>query len=79
MGSACFARGNAKNLEIIEDYIKQHNLDATIELIGARCNNQCSIGPNIIINDVTYNNVDIAKLKIILFNLNQLNARESHG
>ena len=57
MGSACFARGNADNLEIVENYIKDNNLDAKIEVYGARCSNECEKGPNIIIDNIAYNNV----------------------
>ena len=34
MGSSCFARGNADNLEFIEKYIKDNNLEADIEVYG---------------------------------------------
>ncbi|MBQ8459415.1 NAD(P)H-dependent oxidoreductase subunit E [bacterium] len=63
MGSSCFARGNAENLEFIENYIKEHNLDAEIELVGALCSEECSSGPNIFINDVLYNEMNKEKLK----------------
>lgn len=68
MGSSCFARGNAENLEFIENYIKNNNLDATIELSGSRCENKCAEGPNIIIDDKAYHNVTIEKLREILKN-----------
>ena len=32
MGSSCFARGNASNLEFIENYIKENGLEADIGL-----------------------------------------------
>ena len=32
MGSACFARGNAENIEFIENYVKENGLAAKIEL-----------------------------------------------
>ena len=57
MGSACFARGNADNLEFIENYIKENNLDAKIEVYGARCSDNCEKGPNITIGDKIYNSV----------------------
>jgi NADH:ubiquinone oxidoreductase subunit E len=47
MGSSCFARGNDENLEIIEQYIKENNLDTTVEITGSRCDNICTHGPNI--------------------------------
>ena len=30
MGSSCFARGNQENLAYIEEYIKEHGIDANI-------------------------------------------------
>lgn len=69
MGSACFARGNYKNAEIIEQFINNNNLDAKIEVYGARCENNCEDGPNIYINDKCINNVDEEKLAEILESL----------
>lgn len=69
MGSACFARGNGENAEIIEKFIADNNLDASVELIGARCENVCEDGPNIYINDKRIQNVDEEKLKEILESL----------
>lgn len=57
MGSACFARGNDKNAEIIEKYISKNNLDAKVELYGARCANICEKGPNFYINDECTNDL----------------------
>ncbi len=57
MGSSCFARGNQQNLMFIEDFISKNNLDANIDLVGARCENKCASGPNVVINGVEYNNV----------------------
>lgn len=67
MGSSCFARGNDKNLEFIEKYIKEHQLEAEIEVYGSRCDNICDKGPNIIIDGNVYNNVTIDMI-IKLFN-----------
>ncbi len=66
MGSSCFARGNAQNLELIENYIKDNGLDAEIDLSGARCSGICAKGPNIIVNGVEYNNVTEEKVLEIL-------------
>lgn len=66
MGSSCFARGNAQNLEFIENYIKENGLEAEIELSGARCEGKCATGPNVIINGTEYNEVNEDKLKEIL-------------
>ena len=66
MGSACFARGNAQNLEFLTDYIAENNLDAVIEIAGSRCEGKCSDGPNIMVNGIEYNKVDKTKIKEIL-------------
>ena len=66
MGSSCFARGNTENLQFIENYIKENNLDADIDLIGALCTEECSSGPNIFVDDVIYNEVNEEKLNEIL-------------
>ena len=70
MGSSCFARGNEQNLEFIEKYIKENKLEAKIEVFGARCENICEKGPNVIINGTIYNNVTIEKLTEELRKLN---------
>ena len=69
MGSSCFARGNAQNLEFIENFIKENGLDAEIELSGARCEGKCATGPNVIINGTEYSEVDEDKLEKILTSL----------
>ncbi len=66
MGSSCFARGNSKNLQTIQNFIEKNNLDAEIQLTGLRCCNNCSKGPNITIDDVEYNNIDNGTLLDIL-------------
>ena len=63
MGSSCFARGNASNLEFIENYIKKNGLEADIDLAGSRCEGKCVTGPNVIINGIEYTEVDEKKLK----------------
>lgn len=68
MGSSCFARGNDENLEFIEKYIKDNNLDTTVEITGSRCENICEMGPNIIIDGTNYYGVDKKKLKELLEN-----------
>lgn len=69
MGSSCFARGNMENLNFLENYIKENNLETDIELVGGLCRQLCSSGPNIYIDDVLYDEVDEDKLKEILAEL----------
>lgn len=66
MGSSCFARGNNKNLQVIQRFLDEHGLDAEVELTGLRCCDKCSKGPNICIDDVEYNNIDQGSLLDIL-------------
>ena len=66
MGSSCFARGNLNNLNILEEYIKNNNLEADIELIGAHCQEKCEFGPHIYVNEKSYDEVDENKLREIL-------------
>lgn len=58
MGSSCYSRGNSDALSILEEYIEKKNLNECTLLLGSLCNNCCSTGPNIKINDTTYNDVD---------------------
>lgn len=37
MGSSCFARGNAKNLQLIQNFLEQNEIEAEVELTGLRC------------------------------------------
>ena len=66
MGSACFAKGNQENLEYIKEYIEEKGLDSEVTITGALCENKCSEGPRIIINDTEYKNVTREKLEEIL-------------
>ncbi len=66
MGSACFAKGNQENLEFIKEYIEENNLDSEITIVGALCDNKCSEGPRVIINEKEYTNVTKEKIKEVL-------------
>lgn len=62
MGSSCFARGNRKNLEVVEKFIASHNLKVSVKLSGSRCAELCPKGPNVMINGVMYHQVDSGAL-----------------
>lgn len=59
IGSACFARGNARNIEAIEKYLKERDSRDSVELEikGKLCSGCCNDGPNIRINDENYHRV----------------------
>ena len=69
MGSSCFARGNLDNLNFLESYIKENNLEADIELTGALCQEKCSSGPNIYIDEILYSEKKKEKLEKLLAEL----------
>jgi NADH:ubiquinone oxidoreductase subunit E len=58
MGSSCFSRGNNKNLEVIEKFIKENGLEAEIKISGNRCQGFCSEGPNITIDGKLHSKLD---------------------
>lgn len=66
MGSSCFRRGNRKHLEFIERYIEERGVDAEVELVGARCEEECRKGPNLQINGQMFHEVDQAMLDELL-------------
>lgn len=57
MGSACFAKGNTENLELIKKHLSEHNSDTKIKVVGMLCKNKCSDGPRIIVDETEYKNV----------------------
>ncbi len=66
MGSSCFARGNQELLELVEKLIDENNWSERISLSGARCQNKCGQGPNIVVDGVQYSNLDSGALVDLL-------------
>lgn len=58
MGSSCFWRGNNRNIEVIQNYLADRKVPASIELSGHLCKGHCKAGPNITINGQTYHETD---------------------
>jgi len=58
MGSSCFSRGNDRNLEIIEDFIAEHNMENLVDLRGSRCERSCDRGPIIKIDNKVFSHTD---------------------
>lgn len=69
MGSACFAKGNQENLEYIKEFIDENGLDAKIKIIGSLCENKCSVGPRIYIDDIEHIQVSRTELISLLEDL----------
>jgi NADH:ubiquinone oxidoreductase subunit E len=66
LGSSCFSKAKQSNLEYIELFLKQNKLIDEVDFAGHLCIDQCMVGPNVEIDGVMYNEVDSAKLEIVL-------------
>lgn len=66
MGSSCFSRGNDRNLEIIEKFIAQHQLDVEVDLRGSRCEGRCDQGPVFKIDDKIFSHANQGDILDIL-------------
>lgn len=66
MGSSCFARGNNLALDALERIIADNNWQERIHLSGLRCENRCAEGPNITIDGVLYQGLDLGALMDLL-------------
>ncbi len=69
MGSSCFSRGNKRNLELLQEYIRKEQLEETVELRGRLCAGSCKKGPNIMIDGNLYSGVTPSLLKTLLQSL----------
>jgi NADH:ubiquinone oxidoreductase subunit E len=58
MGSSCFARGNNRNIEVIQDYLNLGKLPAGVELTGHLCQGHCKSGPNLTLDGQMHHEVD---------------------
>ena len=58
MGSSCFSRGNNRNIEVIQDFLRSQDLSPKVELTGHLCQGHCKLGPNIVINGKMFHEVD---------------------
>lgn len=66
LGSSCYSRGNQYVLEIVKQYIKEHELKEKIDFRGQLCTGNCSNGPVLKIDDLTFKNVDVNNIQKIM-------------
>ena len=66
LGSSCFSRGNNANVEVLKKYLKDNGLDAEVAFSGRLCEDMCSRGPVIAIDDRVYEEVNLSRLHKIL-------------
>ncbi len=66
MGSSCYVNGNVPILQFIQQIIKEHGLEKTVELKGSLCQGNCKNGPSVIIDNETYTRLNSTILQKIL-------------
>lgn len=58
MGSSCFSRGGNRALAMLQEYLKQHDLESRVHIEGTLCQGCCQDGPNVTINGTMYSAAD---------------------
>jgi NADH:ubiquinone oxidoreductase subunit E len=66
LGSSCFARGNAENLRVIQEYVAARGLEDRVTTVGHLCEDHCSRGPNLIVDGTMHHSVDAAATRSLL-------------
>jgi len=57
LGSSCFSRGNKKTLQVVQKYLKDHQLEREVILKGNHCFSNCNKGPVLKIGPQVYEEV----------------------
>lgn len=57
LGSSCFSRGNKMTLQLVQKYLKDHQLERDVILKGNHCFSNCSAGPTMKIGEKVYEQV----------------------
>ena len=58
VGSSCYVRGAESFASDLERLINKHELGAKVELVGAYCMEQCSMGVSVRVGDRVYRAID---------------------
>lgn len=58
MGSSCFSRGNNRNIQALQAFLKAHPLPDHVTVAGHLCQGRCQSGPNVTIGGKMYHAVD---------------------
>ena len=66
LGSSCFARGNKMAVSVIQEYIKQNELETHVHFKGNHCFGNCNKGPVLQINEKIFEEVSLDDLAEIL-------------
>ena len=68
MGSSCFSRGNKHTLQVIQQYLRDHQLEKDVILKGNHCFGECSNGPTVKIGNKVFEHVNRETILEILEN-----------
>lgn len=66
LGSSCFTRGNNANVDVVKRFLKEHDLEVDVTFSGRLCEDMCSRGPILMVDDRIYEEVNLSKLHKIL-------------
>jgi len=68
LGSSCFSRGNKNTLQVVQKYLKDHQLEKDVILKGNHCLSNCSAGPVLQIGKEVFEQVSSEQVLEILEN-----------
>lgn len=66
MGSSCFRRGNRLTLPAVRDFVRQNDLEGSVEIEGRLCSESCSEGPVIVVDGVRHDGIPVDSLKDLM-------------
>ncbi len=70
LGSSCYTRGNAENLNLIKDFVESNAMVYHLDFRGQLCSEKCNRGPIIAINQKVFEEVTpLGLMKILSDNL----------
>ncbi len=67
VGSSCYVRGSDQIAETFEALIAREELEDQIDLMGAFCMEQCSLGVSVSIGDQVYHGVRIGDAETLFY------------
>lgn len=68
LGSSCYRRGNQFVLDVVKNYLTEHNLTHDVIFKGHLCAGKCMEGPIITIDNIDYEYIDSISVIRILDN-----------
>jgi len=66
LGSSCFARGNKKMVQVIQQFLTQNHLEEKVIFHGSHCFGHCGDGPMIQIGEELMHSQDPEEMKRLL-------------